>query len=82
MERTMTRGTRTQRTQFKARGALAAVRGEKALAELAEQFGVHPQQVTDWKKPLLERAEEVSDGARREEAAPVNVKAMQAKIGQ
>ncbi len=40
---------------FKAQVALAAVKGDKTLAELSEQFHVHPTQVTDWKQPLLAR---------------------------
>lgn len=65
----MTRSTnRTHGAQFKARVALAAVQGEKTLAELAEHFDVHPQQITDWKNQLFERAEEVFDRTRREGA--------------
>jgi transposase len=76
------RPRRNHGAQFKARVALAAVRGEKSLSDLAEQFDVHPHQITEWKKQLLERAEEVFGGSARSEAAPVDVKAMQAKIGQ
>jgi transposase-like protein len=62
--------------------ALAAIRGDKTLSELAEQFDVHPHQITEWKKQLLERADEVFGGPSRKDEPQVDVKAMQAKIGQ
>ena len=44
---------------FKAKVALAAVRGERTLADLAEQFEVHPDQIQDWKKKSVAEAEHV-----------------------
>jgi transposase-like protein len=40
---------------FKAKVALTAINGEKTLADIGEQFDVHPNQITPWRKPLLER---------------------------
>ena len=52
--------------EFKARVALAAVRGDKTDSELASQFGVHASQVTSWKRRLLEGAVELfGEGGRR-----------------
>ena len=49
---------------FKAQVTLAAVKGDKTLAELAEQFRVHPTQITEWKQQLLARAADVFGGAK------------------
>ena len=53
----MTKRTRrNHRPAFKAKVALAAVKGEKTLAELAHQFDVHPNQITTWRGQLMEGA--------------------------
>jgi transposase-like protein len=76
------RTRRNHGAEFKARAALAAIRGDKTLSELTEQFDVHPHQITEWKKQLLERAGEVFGGPARKDEPAVDLKAMQAKIGQ
>ncbi len=50
------RPRRNHTAAFMAKVALAAVKGEKTLAELAEQFDLHPNQITQWKSQLLEVA--------------------------
>jgi putative transposase len=50
------RPRRNHSPAFKAKVALAAVKGEKTLAELAQQFDVHPNQITTWRTQLLEGA--------------------------
>ncbi|WGY72248.1 IS3 family transposase [Burkholderia cepacia] len=80
----MTKRTRrTHSAAFKAKVALAAVKGERTLAELAQQFDVHPNQITEWKRQLQERAANVfgTAGAPSSEP-PVDLKALHAKIGQ
>ena len=76
------RSRRNHGAEFKAKAALAAIRGDKTMAELATQFGVHAHQITEWKKQLLERAGDVFDNPRRKDEAPVDLKALHAKIGQ
>ncbi|HVB82667.1 MAG TPA: IS3 family transposase [Candidatus Binataceae bacterium] len=81
----MTRRTRRNHTPaFKAKVALAAIKGEKTLSELAELFDVHPNQITSWKAQLLDGAAEVfGSGAARTDAAPaVDLKSLHAKIGE
>lgn len=56
------RPRRNHSPAFKAKVALAAIKGEKTLAELAEQFDVHANQIASWRTPLLEGAAEVFDG--------------------
>ena len=55
----MRRKRRNHTSSFKARVALAILKGDKTLAELAEQFDVHPNQITDWKKQLAGNAENI-----------------------
>src|SRR4051794_2380192 len=81
----MTKRTRRNHTPgFKAKGALAAVKGEKTLAELAQQFDIHPNQITNWKARLLEGAVSLfgSDAAHPEVTPTVDLKVLHAKIGE
>jgi transposase-like protein len=74
------RGRRVLNPAFKAQVALAALREDRTMAELCEKFEVHPNQISDWKRQLLERAAEVFDGGARPD--PVNLAPLHAKIGQ
>jgi transposase len=78
---------RTRRTHvpaFKAKVALAAIKGEKTLAELAQQYDVHPNRITAWKGQLVEAAAGLfgSGGATPDAAPAVDVKTLHAKIGE
>jgi transposase-like protein len=81
----MTKRTRRNHSPaFKAKVALAAVKGEKTLAELAQQFDVHPNQITTWRGQLLEGAAGVfGSDSHPEPAEPaIDVKTLHAKIGE
>ena len=81
----MTKRTRRNHTPaFKAKVALAALKGEKTLVELAQLYDVHPNQITNWKAQLLEGAAGVfGAGAAGAETAPaVDLKVLHAKIGE
>jgi transposase-like protein len=54
---------------FKAKVALAAIKGDRTVAELAVHFGVHPNQIHNWKKQLLDGAVSVFEGGASAEGA-------------
>jgi transposase len=77
----MKRTRRHHGATFKAQVAWAAVKGDKTLAELAEQFQVHLMQITEWKQKWLARAADVFGGTTPTVDTP-DLKTLHAKIGQ
>jgi transposase-like protein len=75
------RPRRNHAPAFKARVALDALKGNQTIVELSERYQVHPNQITDWKKQLLEHAAEVFSKDRPTDQGS-NVKDLHAKIGQ
>jgi transposase-like protein len=76
------RSRRNHSPAFKAKVALAALKGEETLARLAERFDGHPNQTTQWRSQMLEGATEVfSSGNAGQQEGP-NLKGLHAKIGQ
>jgi transposase len=83
MEQKMAKRTRrTHSSVFKAKVALAAMAGDKTLAELAQRFEVHPNQITEWKRQLGERSADVFGERGTVTDPPVDLKLLHAKIGQ
>ena len=78
------RARRNHSSAFKAKVALAAIKGDRTLAQLSEQFDVHPNQITAWKDQLLEYAAEVFErGTNGTGSAPaVDLKTLHANIGE
>jgi transposase len=78
------RARRNHSPVFKAKVALAAIKGDRTLAQLSEQFDVHANQITDWKDQLVEFAAEAFErGSSGKPSAPaVGVKTLHAKIGE
>ena len=74
------RPRRNHGAAFKAKVALEAIKGEQTLVELAERFEVHPNQIAEWKKLLMERASEVFDKGKPSKEP--SLKELHAKIGQ
>jgi transposase len=80
----MTKRTRRNHAPaFKAKVALTAIKGEKTLADLAQFFDVHPNQIPTWKTQQLDGAAAVfGSGVAVGDAAPVDLRALHAKIGE
>jgi len=66
---------------FKAKVALEALKGDQTIIELAERYHVHPNQITTWKKQLLDHASDVFGKGPKDNQGP-DVKELHAKIGQ
>ncbi len=79
----MTRRTRRNpHTGCKAQVALAALKSDKTLAELAQQYDIHPNQITDWKWQLTERTVQVCGDAGSPTGSDLDLTKLHAKIGQ
>src|ERR1700694_1955526 len=78
------RARRNHTPAFKAKVALAAIKGEMTLSELAQLFDVHPNQITAWKAQLQEGAADVfgPGGGNGTAHSAVDVKSLHAKIGE
>jgi transposase len=78
------RARRNHTPTFKAKVALAALKNDRTIAQLAEQFDVHPNQISSWKEQLLAGAADVFErgGNSRSSASEVDVKSLHAKIGE
>src|ERR1700748_1592264 len=78
------RARRNHTPAFKAKVALAAVKGDRTLAQLAEQFYVHPNQITSWKAQLEGGAADgFAPGGGKSAAVPaIDVKSLHGKIGE
>ena len=78
------RSRRNHSPAFKAKVALAAIKGDRTIQQLSDQFAVHVSQISAWKERLQEGAADVfDDGTRGKQTAPViDLKALHAKIGE
>jgi len=77
------RPRRNHTPAFKAKVALAAIKGDRTLGQLAEHFDVHPNQITTWKAQLEGRASDIfGSGSTAPSTPAVDVKSLHAKIGE
>ena len=76
------RSRRNHSPAFKAKVALAAIKGEKTVSELAQLFDMHPNQITQWKNQLQAGAAAVFGSGSAVAAPAVDLKSLHAKIGE
>ena len=83
LEQTMNKKRRNHSSEFKAKVALAAAKGDKTLSELAKQFDLHPNQITTWKKELIENAALIfKTKSDNNKGVSEDVEKLHSKIGQ
>jgi len=76
------RPRRNHSPAFKAKVALEAIKGEQPIIVLAERFDVHPNQITKWKRQLLEGAAEVFGESKQSADHGASTEELHAKIGE
>jgi len=77
------RPRRNHTSAFKAKVAFTAIKGDRTLAQLAELFDVHPNQITSWKAQLESGAADVfGPGSGSATQPAIDVKSLHAKIGE
>ena len=74
------RARRNHSPAFKAKVALAALIGDKTLAQIAEEFDVHPNQITAWKQQLENRSAELFGKTTEPGVSAVDIKTLHAKL--
>ncbi len=75
------RPRRNHAPAFKAKVALEALKGEQTTVEIAQRYQVHPTQITEWKRQLLDHAADIFSKDKKPDQGP-SVKDLHAKIGQ
>ncbi len=76
------RPRRNHTPAFKAKVALAAIKGDRTLAQLSDQYDIHVNQITTWKDQLLQGAADVFGTGAKPSAPEVDIKSLHAKIGE
>ena len=76
----MGRKRKTHSASFKAQVALAALKGDKTVNEIASQFEVHPTLVNEWKKRLSQSAESVFASPGKKAASAAEAEALNAQL--
>lgn len=74
-------GRRKHSPDFKKKVALEAIREQKTISQIAKEFQVHPVQVSEWKKQLLDGCRGVFEGNSRQESREDEIAALERKIG-
>jgi len=79
----MSKTRRNHSAEFKAKVALEAIKGDKTIRELSDQFGLHPNQIQKWKQQLLAGSKDIFGASeKKRKHTESEIKELHAKIGQ